>query len=1019
MDRPCSTTGGAYTITQKALLQLPIHNYITLNFDAGLTNARDVLYPKSTTSYFFWDQEQSEKIMEEGYKKLVLHLHGRYDRPDSIILTLNDYRNAYHNLAFIRLLSAIFSFKRLIFIGFGRTDPYINHLFNSISKDKHNTPFKHIAFVGLDESDITVDHLVREQVEMIYRARVLFYPAQNNHKALQEWLLMLVEKFRHSPGTSIAEETTPITIYPNLEPILTDKYIHEPIYDDYFIGRSQYFYLLNRLSNDPDTRIIAVTGMGGQGKTALIGRWLKHERNESLANIPVFYWSFYEDPNVEKLLSQIVAFCPPIELPNDKPAIPHITLIIEVVMRYQLIIVLDGLEVLQEDVSSPYHGKFTHPLLLPFFYNWIRSSHKGIMILTSRFHFPQLQSYSGIGYHPLVLSRLNNDEGSMLLKNLNIRGNNKLMEEFTDNLNGHPLALRILATTVKKSCFGDLEQFKGHKIITNENKESLYRKLNHLLKFYEKQLKNGQKEIIGALSYFTRPIIRNEFLSFLSRTSSIKNTNLRTKNELEIERQLEILMADFLIEEAKNGITIHPVIRDYFRTVFKIPGFCQDVADFLTSKPGAKIPKNIEEVRYLVEAVQLLCEDGGYKSADNLFTSRLYHGGCNYDVFKNLPAISEGLVCSMAFVCDEYRQNMVETTLGKDYLAAYFSNVSIYNYFLGNLDQAKEWREKVLTLDAKQKKTDPFDLCNIAFIEISKGELKKASVTIAQALKLSIGTTKIHEQSTILAEQGYINFLLGNIKQAYQDFQQALLFEQKRRPDEQQLYSIEGIQQAEFFIQIQSYKFFKAVNIWNKKSCRKNDLNDNFSYCLLLEGWFNVFVGQLDKAEKALNQAEGIIRPSLIQERICRLDWVWALYSEARNDWQKGLRHVNDALIICADKGFSLWKADNLVLRGRLMLLKYSQEKEPKTEIIEKVGDDGINALKIAENTGYVWAKVTALKLLCTFHRIKSQNFHLNKEKNLEAADFYSKEATLLEKKLKISEQLMKDLAAKVKAEFG
>lgn len=107
-DKISPQTGGAFTLTHQALMQLPIHNYLTLNYDAGLTNARAVLYPKATTSYYFWDQEEARRIRERGYKRLILHAHGRHDRADSIILTLNDYRRAYDNRAFVRLLEDLF-----------------------------------------------------------------------------------------------------------------------------------------------------------------------------------------------------------------------------------------------------------------------------------------------------------------------------------------------------------------------------------------------------------------------------------------------------------------------------------------------------------------------------------------------------------------------------------------------------------------------------------------------------------------------------------------------------------------------------------------------------------------------------------------------------------------------------------------------------------------------------------------------------------------------------------------------
>lgn len=82
-DPPSTQT--PFTPTHHALLRLPLHNYLTLNYDAGLTNARAALYPLATTSYFFWDQEEARRILDrKNYKRLVLHAHGRYDRADSI-----------------------------------------------------------------------------------------------------------------------------------------------------------------------------------------------------------------------------------------------------------------------------------------------------------------------------------------------------------------------------------------------------------------------------------------------------------------------------------------------------------------------------------------------------------------------------------------------------------------------------------------------------------------------------------------------------------------------------------------------------------------------------------------------------------------------------------------------------------------------------------------------------------------------------------------------------------------------
>jgi len=155
-DKVSVQTGGSYTLNHRALMQLPIRNYITLNYDAGLTNARAALYPQATTSYYFWDQEEARRIRERDYKRLTLHAHGRYDRADSIILSLDDYRRCYDHRPFVRLMDDVFAFEKLLIVGFGMTDPYIKQLFNIVSKDYKNSSLRHIALVGLDEKDLQV-----------------------------------------------------------------------------------------------------------------------------------------------------------------------------------------------------------------------------------------------------------------------------------------------------------------------------------------------------------------------------------------------------------------------------------------------------------------------------------------------------------------------------------------------------------------------------------------------------------------------------------------------------------------------------------------------------------------------------------------------------------------------------------------------------------------------------------------------------------------------------------------------
>jgi hypothetical protein len=590
-----------------------------------------------------------------------------------------------------------------------------------------------------------------------------------------------------------------------------------------------------------------------------------------------------------------------------------------------------------------------------------------------------------------------------------------------EKLHGHPLALRVLASTVKRSSFGDLSQFKGEQILTATGKQDrLSQKLEHLLGFYDQQLKNGQKELLGIISLFKRPVETKSFVTLLGKMKSLENTPLANASAESIEQQLNLLVDDFLVEKTDEGITTHPVIRDYFRKGHRLAGSRREVADFLKARPGAERPQTIEEVRDLVEAVQLLCDEGELKAADDLFGSRLAEGGYGFSVFKHLPAVAEGLECDLAFVGDQGRRQQVEDKLGKGYVAVHCSGVAVYNFLLGNLPQALEWWNRCYEIRRllQDMRNEAGALREVSFIETAMGDILQARKTVSQALSLSHQTRDSSALRSEFAYKGYYEFLLGDSSRAYQDFEIALHYEHKRESDEQCLYSIWGNQQAEFFIRLRAAKQFEAVNTWNIQSCEEYHWNDKLALCHLFQGWYEICRGQLPQAGKALAQAERILHPSGMVEYISRLDWVWGLLAEARGEYEKGLQRVGDALFTCADKGFRLRQADLLVLRGRLYLMQFQKENQSDQNLLEKAGDDALETLKIAEQTGYVWPKVEALELLAAYHKTRAGLSGFNKQDERDSQKRYATEAESIKKGLYLTEAQMEELAAQARKEF-
>lgn len=1020
-DKMSLQTGCCFTTAQQALIQLPVRNFMTLNYDAGLTNARAVFYPNATTSYYFWDQEESRRIREKGVKKQIMHVHGRYDRSDTIILTLDDYYRCYNHRPFYRLINEIFAFENLIFIGFGLSDPNIKYIFEAISNDYRKSPLHHVAIVGLDKNEMQVSHLLREKVEMTYGAHILFYPTDSNHEKLNHLLSMLVNKYTKEQRIRSVDCTTMYRSTSCVDLKIPDAYIHQPTDDENFKGRLDDFQILNRWAMDPATKTIAITGIGGQGKTALVGRWLKTQRNFELSNLPVFYWSFYENPDFSAFIRMFLDFFLPLECFKGNMATEAISFIFKLVKKFRIFIVLDGMEIFQYDPSNPDHNRINHPQLDLFLKQWLRYPHNSLVILTSRFRFLQLEYYLGIGFHILDLDRLKTEDGIALLDILGVLGEKELKTIYVEAFNGHPLALRILSSIAKCFCCSDLAKFENSDFINKMVEEDrLYKKLKHLFEFYEKLLSEGQKELLGIISLLKRPIALESFIALIKKMSSLQNTPLFLVNDDYIKQQVTILSEAFLIEISHiETLTTHPVIRDHFRNILGYPGLKHEVAAFFQSKPCNRIPQNIEDVRDLVEAVQLLCEEGDFKTANHLYIERLCKGGYDFNVFRQLPAIAEGLACDFAFIGSEERIVNIEKDLGKGWVSYFYAGVALYNATLGNLAQSLTWYKRAMGYRTPEILNQIMAYGTISYIYKSMGQINDAIDTIKDCIKKCHEVKNITELKRSYGYKACYEFLRGNVEQAYIDFETALLFTEQDMPKEGHLCGYGGLWLAEFMLKIGQVELFESINSWNMKYCKETSCNQEYAICILLSAWSHIMRNEHSQAEKLLEIAESIIAPSGIIELQCQMNLIWALLENAKNEYLKGLQNVNDSLRLCADKGYKLLQSDLLIMRGNLYIHQFEATSFFDKNLLEKAGDDGFEALKIAEHTGYVWAIYDSLILLANYKHIKETMHESNYLTDLELSKKFTENSEMIKNKLKLTKQQLKKLKIKARHEFN
>ncbi|KJU81301.1 hypothetical protein MBAV_006508 [Candidatus Magnetobacterium bavaricum] len=133
-----------HTREHEIIIELPFYNYMTSNYDICLDYAYRYVKNSKPCCFTYNDTQILAKycrVTKKSQKK-ILHIHGKYDNIDKIVLTEDDYKEHYKD-DFIGPLSSIITARSIVFIGSGIEDldflgimKFIEHLFKG-SQDSH------------------------------------------------------------------------------------------------------------------------------------------------------------------------------------------------------------------------------------------------------------------------------------------------------------------------------------------------------------------------------------------------------------------------------------------------------------------------------------------------------------------------------------------------------------------------------------------------------------------------------------------------------------------------------------------------------------------------------------------------------------------------------------------------------------------------------------------------------------------------------------------------------------------
>jgi hypothetical protein len=227
--------GPAHHVTsvQKKLISLPALAHLTLNYDRGLTNAFVELHGEQPEILHPSDPYNLDQIakLKKNLHTPIIHWHGTTTMPHSIIFSHADYAKFYGSPSVQSILPNLFRSKRILFVGFGFTDPYLMRFLSDIGFDAASAD-NHFAIVS--ESDPSkYSPLRRKGASLLYKSGLIVYDSSNGHSKLELLIDYLLDSMPTPAQETTSKTPTPLESKKTIQQHLSDKLLNSqnnPLY---------------------------------------------------------------------------------------------------------------------------------------------------------------------------------------------------------------------------------------------------------------------------------------------------------------------------------------------------------------------------------------------------------------------------------------------------------------------------------------------------------------------------------------------------------------------------------------------------------------------------------------------------------------------------------------------------------------------------------------------------------------------------------------------------------------------
>jgi len=963
-------SGRSWTAVHELVCRCAFKAVVTTNYDPGIVDARMRVRPgASATGFTTW---QDELGLDEwrtgrvfgGMELPVLYAHGVHSQPDSMVLAASDYRRAYAG-KLAAVLARLADGGHLCWIGFSFTDQRLAAIVREVpllsgTRDAPGAAPGHVAIMAWDPDGEGNDPgILAQRAEISYGAQIILYPAAGgDHSALAALLAGLTDT-RFSPAAALPARAVSTAAPPGPDAAASQlpvaaTWVPAPEPIPHFTGRAEELARLDRWAADPGVRLIGVTAWGGAGKTALITHWIQEGGAAKRTGLRgVFGWSFYADPSAEHWAAALLEWAQD-DLGAGVTGAGRLAAAVLALLRaVPVLLVLDGLEVAQEGPAGDGFGRLLDGTLREVLAGACLLDHSGLIVLTSRFPFADLEAFDGGAARMLDVPPFTSAEGAALLA---AAGGGWLPEtgrrDLVAAVDGHALAVGVLAGLLADHLpTSDLEALRA----SLAGAARTDTRVRRVLEFYAGRLAEPDRYLLAAVSLFARPVPAGAVLAVAGHEAF--GGRLAGWTEARVQAAVRDRLGGLATCHPDETISAHPLVRDAFRPL-ALPAASTAASTALTGIPGGRVTNRADALR-VVEAVELLLDAGHWKPASDLYLRR---ADTDPSVWRTLLAARMGQRASTAFVATPGRRRDCATQLGRRALGFHLNEAGLRAMHAGDVATARYYLPLAVRhyRDTADTTSLAIGLQNLANCLGRLGQLGPARDTAAEALTHAEATSDRQQICDAHACLGWLAGLAGETAEAEQQFTAADQIEVTDDPAGDHLYSGRGVQWAEWLARTGRPSPAQALTTRNAAISRENGWNENLAWCDRLLGRLALNAGDITDAGEHLAAAVTCLRNGDHLTELAETLPGLAGHAQAAGDLDAADRHLAEAISIAAPRGLVLAHAAALAARARLRAAQASTTGSP--DLIAQGRDAADAALRLATRHHLPWPELDALR---------------------------------------------------------